>query len=165
MTDKRGAATQDDRARMEELEQRIAALHEGSQLQKRDFEDKAKDYKDQIQKEQLNGRVLTQKIKDLEEQLKVANERAFDAESRLGRLQKAHTTMVAERNRSQFAHATKKPAAAAADTKDMDDWLKDMNEIDQLGNELANLDVRKFFFSSRLFHEPFLMGGKQFFGF
>lgn len=125
------------------METRIASLHEGLQLQKRDYEEKLKDLRQQIQNEQLNVRVAEQKIRDLQEQLNLANDRAFDAESRLGRMQKAHATIVAERNRSQYSTKAAATAKAAADDAAL---AKDLEEIDMLGSELLNVDVRSFYF-------------------
>lgn len=138
VADKRGNASVDDKAKVEELEARISALHEGLTLQRRDHEDKVRELRQQIQNEQLNTRVVEQKVKDMQEQVNLANERAFDAEARLGRMQKAHATLVAERNRSQFsttAAATAK--AAAADTE----LAKDLEEIDALGS-LLDVEAR-----------------------
>eukprot|EP01122_Echinamoeba_exundans_P014755 TRINITY_DN6742_c0_g1_i1.p1 TRINITY_DN6742_c0_g1~~TRINITY_DN6742_c0_g1_i1.p1 ORF type:complete len:316 (-),score=99.78 TRINITY_DN6742_c0_g1_i1:19-966(-) len=138
VADKRGNASVDDKSRAEELETRIASLHEGLQLQKRDYEDKLKELRQQVQNEQLNVRVAEQKIRDLQEQLNLANERAFEAESRLGRMQKAHATLVADRNRSQYSAKAAATAKAAANDEAL---AKDLEEIDMLGSELLNVDM------------------------
>jgi chromosome segregation ATPase len=141
VADKRGNASVDDKSRAEELEARIASLHEGLQLQRRDYEDKMKELRQQIQNEQLNVRVAEQKIKDMQEQVNLANERAFDAESRLGRMQKAHSSLVADRNRSQYSTKAAATAKAAANDEAL---ARDLEEIDMLGSELLNVDVRSF---------------------
>jgi hypothetical protein len=152
-SDKPKPGEEDPQERIQELEGQIAAFAQGALLQKKDFEDKIVEATKAAQLDVVKARVLEQKVADvrrilplspphvichrahplvqLEEQLKVANERAYDAESRLGRLQKSHQQLVVEKNKANFAAAA--PKAHSVDIS------ADVAEMDAIGDELANV--------------------------
>lgn len=72
----------------------------------------------------------------MESQLLLANERAFTAEARLGRLQKSHRELMAERNKLALRSSASSGTVATSDAPS-----EDTSEPISLDDSLAELDA------------------------
>lgn len=102
-----------DAARIKELEDRLALHTDAAVTHKAQMDIHKDSFESQISKLTVDNGVKDREIEALKEQVKVANERAFTAETRLGREQALSRDLSAQLNQLRLQSSTPPPSASA----------------------------------------------------
>jgi len=96
----RSETLSDAQQKLEEYERKISDYGQGMQILKDEYQTKFNKLNKSLEDSKIQIKVLERNIKTLTEQSKVANERAFEAESRVGKLQKQQKHLLEDREPS-----------------------------------------------------------------